>query len=453
MSATALSFAVSRRPALAALVGVLFLTLAGPAVTPADAVPTTTPGTAGYGLSAAPISAAAKLDPALPRTGAAPVDVLVSGRPGHSSTVAAAVRDHGGTVTASLPMIDGVRASLPAGQLAEVASSAAVTAVTANRTMHFQGATYDETTAGTGSNFANSTGASSLWTTDGQGQGVGVAVLDTGVSPMNDLSGRIVHGPDLSGEGTIIDSYGHGTVMAGIIAGNGADSAGRAGGPLTGMAPKATVVAVKVAGRNGATDVSTVLQGMHWVSAYKDQFNIRVLNLAWGTPSTQSPALDPLNYAVERLWQRGITVVVAAGNEGPTRGTVLKPGDDPLVLTVGAYDDKQNLDPRDDSVSPWSSRGPTAEGYAKPDLVALLRFGGRDGPPEGAGVAELHQGQRYLRGGRRHLRCRGAAAAGEARAHPGPGEAGAHLGRHADRGPDRVRAGRRPAERPCRPRR
>jgi serine protease AprX len=371
MSATALPrLVVSRRPVLAALFGVLVLTLAGPALIPADAVPATTSGIAGYGVSGAPVSGTAKLDPALPRTGTAPVDVLVSGLPGQSSTVARAVRDHGGTVTATLPMIDGVRASLPAGRLADVASSTAVTAVTKNRTMQFQGVAYDGKTSRTGSNFADSTGATSLWTPDGQGQGVGVAVLDTGVSPMNDLSGRIVHGPDLSGEGTIIDSYGHGTVMAGIIAGNGADSADRAGGAYTGMAPKATVVAVKVAGRNGVTDVSTVLQGMHWVSAYQEQFDIRVLNLAWGTPSTQSPELDPLNYAVERLWQQGITVVVAAGNDGPSQGTVLKPGDDPLVLTVGAYDDKQNLDPRDDSVSPWSSRGPTAQGYAKPDLIA-----------------------------------------------------------------------------------
>jgi serine protease AprX len=367
MSATALSrFAGFRRPAVAALLGLLLLL--GPAPTPAAATPRSAPGTGRYDVSAAPVSGTGKLDPALPRTGAAKVDVVVSGLRGQSSAVARAVRDQGGTVTAELPVIHGVRASVPAGGLTGVASSSAVTAVTKNRTMRFQGISYD--TPATGSNFARSTGATSLWARDRLGQGVGVAVLDTGVSPMNDLSGRIVHGPDLSGEGTIVDSYGHGTVMAGIIAGNGADSAARAGGPYTGIAPKATVVAVKVAGRNGATDVSTVLQGMHWVSAYKKQFNIRVLNLAWGTPSTQSPALDPLNYAVERLWQQGIVVVAAAGNDGPKRGTILKPGDDPLVLTVGGYDDKQNLDPRDDSLPRWSSRGPTAHGYAKPDLVA-----------------------------------------------------------------------------------
>ncbi|HET9443642.1 MAG TPA: S8 family serine peptidase, partial [Acidimicrobiales bacterium] len=159
-----------------------------------------------------------------------------------------------------------------------------------------------------------------------------------------------------------------------IIGGSGADSATNLGGKYTGAAPKATLVAVKAAGRNGAADVSTMLQAMHWVSAYRAQFNIRVMNLSWGTTSTQDPALDPLNYGVQRLWQEGIVVVVAAGNSGPQAGTVLKPGDDPVVVTVGAFDDKQNADPADDSIPSWSSRGPTAAGVAKPDLLAPGRF-------------------------------------------------------------------------------
>src|SRR5207249_6494784 len=132
--------------------------------------------------------------------------------------------------------------------------------------------------------YAKAAGAPAAWTAGNTGAGIGVAVIDTGVSPMNDLSGRIVQGPDLSGEGTYIDTYGHGTVMAGIIGGDGADSAGNPSGSFTGVAPGATVVSVKTAGRSGAVDVSTVLQAMHWVSAYKDQFNIRVVNLSWGTP-------------------------------------------------------------------------------------------------------------------------------------------------------------------------
>ena len=163
--------------------------------------------------------------------------------------------------------------------------------------------TYDD--SGTASNFARDDRKPPAHGRAGNlGQGVGVAVIDTGVSPMTDFDNRLVHGPDLSGEGTTIDSFGHGTVMAGIIAGSGADSANRSKGAYTGVAPGAHIVAVKTAGANGVVDVSTMLQAMGWVAAYKDQFNIRVLNLSWGVPSTQDPAVDPLNYAVERLWSQ-----------------------------------------------------------------------------------------------------------------------------------------------------
>jgi serine protease AprX len=312
-------------------------------------------------------SASAKVDPgALAVTGDVPV--VVQATDGGLDAAAAAVTAGGGTVGAGLPIINGFSAQIPSGALEAVAASPAIVAITLDREAKFEQFSFDSTT--TASNFVATSGAGQAWTQGDLGDGVGVAVLDTGISSMNDVAGRIVFGPDLSGEGTTIDSYGHGSVMAGIIGGNGADSVTNPGGAYTGVAPHATLVEVKVAGRNGAVDVSTILQGMHWASAYKDQFNIRVLNLSWGTPSTQSPTLDPLNYAVERLWQQGIVVVVAAGNSGPNAGTITKPGDDPLALTVGAYDDKQNTDPSDDSVASWSSRGPTAAGLVKPDLVA-----------------------------------------------------------------------------------
>ena len=211
------------------------------------------------------------------------------------------------------------------------------------------------------STYAAPASLGAAWSTGNRGKGVGIAVIDTGVSPVDGLAGRLVHGPDLSGEGSTVDTFGHGTVMAGVAAG---------GGTRPGVAPEATVVAVKVAGRNGAVDVSTMLQAMHWVSAYADQYGIRVLNLSWGTDSTQDPAVDPLNHAVQRLWQQGIVVVVAAGNSGPHAGTITKPADDPMVLTVGAYDDKGDANDRNDTVPAWSSRGPTAAGLAKPDVVA-----------------------------------------------------------------------------------
>jgi serine protease AprX len=217
------------------------------------------------------------------------------------------------------------------------------------------------------SEFVKSTGARAAWQSGDTGSGVGVAVIDTGISNMNDLTGRVTWGPDLSGEGSTIDTYGHGTVMAGLIGGTGADSASNQGG-FTGIAPGANLIAVKTAGYNGAADVSTILQAFTWVAAYQAQYNIRVVNLSWGTPSTQDPRIDPLDYAVERLWNSGIVVVVAAGNAGPGPGTITKPGDDPMVLTVGAYDDQKGT--TGDTIPAWSSRGPTKAGVTKPDLVA-----------------------------------------------------------------------------------
>jgi serine protease AprX len=296
-----------------------------------------------------------------------PVDVVVVGRPGGSRAVAAAVRAAGGRVVQDLDLVDGVRATGPARLLDRLACSSAVRSVAPNAAVRFQGRPTDAADAvTTASDFVKDTGASSMWRQGVTGRGVGVAVIDTGVSPMQDLAGRVVHGPDLSGEDTYLDSYGHGTVMAGIIGGDGA--ADPAAGH-TGIAPDATLVSVKVAGRNGATDVSTMLAAMHWVSAYASEFNIRVLNLSWGTPSTQSATVDPLDYAVERLWRQGIVVVTAAGNSGPAAGTVLKPADDPMVLTVGAY--QQDAPGRSGaSVPDWSSSGPTVDGYPKPDVVA-----------------------------------------------------------------------------------
>ena len=307
------------------------------------------------------------LDPALHTVGTAAQQVIVSGRHGVEGA-AEAVRRLGGTVGKPLHIVDGVSATVPAGKLVELSRDPAVGAVTADRRMKFEEFSYDDTTVA--SNFTKSTGATASWARGNLGAGVGVAVLDTGVSSMNDFSGRLVHGPDLSGEGSTVDNYGHGTVMAGAIAGSGADSASNAGGAYTGVAPKAHIVAVKVAGRNGVADVSTMLQAMHWVSAYKDQFNIRVMNLSWGTQSTQDPTVDPLNYAVQRLWKQGIVVVVAAGNSGPSSGTITKPADDPMVITVGAYDDKGSVDAGDDNIPSWTSRGPTKQGLSKPDLVS-----------------------------------------------------------------------------------
>ncbi|MGH3369397.1 MAG: S8 family peptidase, partial [Nocardioidaceae bacterium] len=172
---------------------------------------------------------------------------------------------------------------------------------------------------------------------------------------------------NFSGEPNCNDSYGHGTFLAGIIAGNGAAS----GGAYKGVAPGAKILSVKIAGASGSADVSTVLAAIQWVVSYKDTYGVNVLNLSLGTDGTQTYQTDPLNYAVERAWDSGIVVVVSASNAGPAPGTITKPGDDPLVITVGATEDRGTPGLGDDRLPNFSAHGPTAaDGLAKPDVVA-----------------------------------------------------------------------------------
>jgi serine protease AprX len=219
--------------------------------------------------------------------------------------------------------------------------------------------------------FPQQTGATSLWSQGDSGAGVNVAVLDTGIDPLPDFAGRLLPGVDLSGEGDPThDSYGHGTFVAGLIAGNGAAS----GGAYKGEAPGAGLVPVKVAGASGSTDLATVIQGVGWVIAHHTSEHIGVLNMSLGFQPTESTLVNPLDQAVERAWEAGVVVVTAAGNSGPQDGTVLSPGDDPLVLTVGAVDDQGTATRSDDTMASFSSAGPTdPDGWFKPDLVTSGR--------------------------------------------------------------------------------
>src|SRR5581483_5966114 len=209
-------------------------------------------------------------------------------------------------------------------------------------------------------------GAVSTQQSGNQGQGVTVAVLDTGVSSVPDLANRIVSIPldpagllrtpclNLSSESTCDDNFGHGTFIAGLIAGSGASSFGQ----YKGVAPQANILAVKLAGRDGISSVSQVLAGIQWVVANKDQFGIRVMNLSLRTDSNLSYRLDPMNFAVEQAWAKGIVVVVSAGNSGPGPQTIAKPADDPWVISVGSTDDHGTATLGDDAVVGFSSRGP-----------------------------------------------------------------------------------------------
>ena len=215
------------------------------------------------------------------------------------------------------------------------------------------------------------------------GHGVDVAVLDSGVTPVQGLDGtnsdgraKLVYGPDLSFDSQLnntdnnvankpyLDGYGHGTAMASIIAGND----GTAGG-FQGVAPQARIVSVKVGSSTGAVDVSQIIAGINWVTQHAQDpgFNIRVLNLSLGTDSVQSYMADPLAHAAEVAWRHGIVVVASVGNDGTTNRNVADPAIDPYVLAVGSSDPQGTLNVSDDTVSSFSSRGNSVR---HADLVA-----------------------------------------------------------------------------------
>lgn len=301
-----------------------------------------------------------------PSSGA--VAVLVAETDPASRLAEDAVRSAGGTVTGPLALIDGFAADIPAGAVAALASAPGVAAVwpDAAVTLHDTAEGLEEyDPLPPNGVWRQAVGVSGL-PAGTNGAGVTVAVLDTGVTRHPDLGNRVRARVDLTPDGGGYDTYGHGTHMTGLVAGDGGRSAGR----WAGAAPGASVVAVRVAEWNGATDVSEVLGALEWIHNNRAAHRIRVLNLSFGTDSTQKHQLDPLNHAVQRLWRAGIVVVAAAGNRGEGGQKIDKPGDDPFVVTVGAADTRGTAATADDVVAPFSSRGPTGENVVKPDLVA-----------------------------------------------------------------------------------
>ena len=208
------------------------------------------------------------------------------------------------------------------------------------------------------------------------GSGVTVAVIDSGVQPHADLpEWKIRAFVDLvNGQTYPYDDYGHGTHVAGTIAGSGAQS----GGEYTGAAPGADIVALKVLDAMGGGMTSNVLAGLEWVLANHAQYNIRVVNLSLGHPIWEPAATDPMVALVDEMSRRGIVVAVAAGNVGKNRttgellyGGILSPGNAQSAITVGAVHTNGTLLRSDDVVADFSSKGPTRfDRFAKPDVVA-----------------------------------------------------------------------------------
>ena len=236
-------------------------------------------------------------------------------------------------------------------------------------------------------NLTSQTGVRAWWDAGYTGQGVDVAVIDTGVSPVQGLNnpGQVVNGPDLSLESqspnlTNLDTNGHGTFMAGLIAGHdpgvAAPYSSAPASAYMGVAPDARIISLKVATADGGVDVSQVIAAIDWVVQHAQDpgFNIRVINLSFGTNSLQPYQRDPLAYAAEQAWKAGIVVVAAAGNTGYQRGHdapgLADPAYDPTVIAVGGYNTGGNGGPRNDTMGAYSASSAGCGSCKNPDFVA-----------------------------------------------------------------------------------
>ncbi len=210
------------------------------------------------------------------------------------------------------------------------------------------------------------------------GKGIGVAVVDSGITPHAALANRVVANVSfVTGDPSTLDAYGHGTHVAGIIAGNAAAARNVTSLYDGGIAPGVQLVNVRVLGADGSGYTSDVIAGIDWAVANRARYNIRIINLSIGHPVGEPAATDPLDEAVAQAVQAGITVVAAAGNSGlaadgsTVLGGITSPGNSPLAITVGALNTWGTADRSDDTVATYSSRGPTKYDLAaKPDVAA-----------------------------------------------------------------------------------
>lgn len=285
-----------------------------------------------------------------------------------------AILSLGGNLLGDLPLVNGVLAELDGNSIVTLSNNPSVTYISADRPL------------GTLSNDAPAAiNASVAWQSKYTGSGIAVALIDSGVNSHRDLNTtgllslpRVVYNQSfVPGSSSAADQYGHGTHIAGLIAGNGASSTGLIySKTFKGIAPSAKIINLRVLDQNGTATDSTVISAIDKAIALKSTYNIRVINLSLGRGVFESYKLDPLCQAVEKAWRHGIVVVVAAGNNGrfqPTDGyaTVTSPGNDPYVITVGSMKPMDTATRTDDLIASYSSKGPTLiDHIVKPDIVA-----------------------------------------------------------------------------------
>src|SRR5216117_528954 len=294
------------------------------------------------------------------------------------------VQAKGGALKRKLDVIKGAHYSVPVESLQTLADDPDIAYISLNRPVsHTSTSTLDYTPE-----TVNAPVAWQQWGLDGTG--VGVAVIDSGVTAVGDLywwipanqtyGSRVVYSQNfVPGTTETSDQYGHGTHVAGIIAGAGWFSTGsNFTHTFKGIAPNANIINLRVLDQNGAGTDSSAIAAIQTAINLKSAYNIRVINLSFGRQVFESYTLDPLCQAVEAAWNAGIVVLPAAGNQGRNDsagtegyGTIAAPGNDPYVITVGVMKTANTPTRIDDTIASYSSKGPTAFDYVvKPDIVA-----------------------------------------------------------------------------------
>jgi serine protease AprX len=231
--------------------------------------------------------------------------------------------------------------------------------------------------------FNQSLATDRIWTAPAAtGKNVTVAVIDTGIAgnlpdfrtSQSDASSRVIASVVTNPEATSAgDGYGHGTHVAGLIAGNGFYRASNDSlfGRYAGTAPNARLVSIKASDEHGNATLLDVIYGLQFAVDHRATYGIRVVNLSLESTSPQSAKTDPLDAAVEQAWLHGLVVVAAAGNRGTATDAVsYAPGNDPYAISIGAVDDLATKNVKDDLLASWSSRGTTQDGMRKPDALA-----------------------------------------------------------------------------------
>ncbi len=295
-----------------------------------------------------------------------PADVILVARASLASLYSD-MRQAGIKSTVRVPIAHGVAARLTPSQISFLAGNPDVERVIFDAPVQLSDTPFDPTALAT--LYPSVMDAVPVWsnpTSPLTGRGIGVAVIDSGIANHPDLAARIVTSLNFNPNvNDASDAYGHGTAVAGIIAGDSTAS----GGKYIGIAPQASLINLRVNDGTGAAPTSAIMNALLWATVNRDAYNIRIINLSLQASVQESYLTSPLDAAVEYAWLKGIVVVVAAGNKGPN-SALYAPANDPFVITVGASDDHGTATTADDTLAGFSSYGVTQDGFVKPDMVA-----------------------------------------------------------------------------------